>query len=164
MATLGEYLQTWKLQLSTTKMVSAAFHLNMEAKRGLKVNFNNENLPFCSEPKYLGVGQVALVSLTSWVTSQEDDITRRAPEAAFWLRLGCCSNNVANSRPSAFNRSVLSSCLVSQCSCPPYRHRHQRRLRPTPADNLPILAGIQPAELRRIGTTLSVWLFACTQM
>ena len=29
-------------------------------------------------------------------------------------------------------------------------------LRPTPADNLPILAGIQPAEARRIGTTLSL--------
>jgi len=27
---------------------------------------------------------------------------------------------------------------------------------PTPADNLPILAGIQPAELRRIGATLSL--------
>jgi len=29
-------------------------------------------------------------------------------------------------------------------------------LRPTPADNLPILAGIQPAELRRRGATLSL--------
>jgi len=29
-------------------------------------------------------------------------------------------------------------------------------LRPTPADNLPILAGIQPAELRRNGATLSL--------
>jgi len=28
-------------------------------------------------------------------------------------------------------------------------------LRPTPVDNLPVLAGIQPAELRRKGTTLS---------
>jgi len=27
-ATVGEYLQTWKLKLSTTKTVSAAFHLN----------------------------------------------------------------------------------------------------------------------------------------
>ena len=54
MATLGEYLQTWKLKLSTTKTVSAAFHLNnKEAKGELKVNFNNET--FCSEPKYLGV-------------------------------------------------------------------------------------------------------------
>ena len=34
MATVGEYLQTWKLKLSTTKTVSAAFHLNnKEAKR-----------------------------------------------------------------------------------------------------------------------------------
>jgi len=56
MATLGEYLQTWKLKLSTTKTVLAIFHLNnKEAKCELKVNFNNENLPFCSEPKYLGV-------------------------------------------------------------------------------------------------------------
>ena len=53
MATLGEYLQTWKLKLSTTKTVSAAFHLNnKDDKRELKVNFNNETLPFCSEPKY----------------------------------------------------------------------------------------------------------------
>jgi len=56
MATVGEYLQTRKLKLSTTKTVSAVFHLNNEeAKRELKVNFNNETLPFCSEPKYLGV-------------------------------------------------------------------------------------------------------------
>ena len=55
MATLGEYLQTWKLKFSTTKTVSAVFHLNKEAKRQLKVNFNNETLPFCYEPKYLGV-------------------------------------------------------------------------------------------------------------
>jgi len=33
MATIKEYLQTWKLKLSTTKMVSAVFHLNnKEAK------------------------------------------------------------------------------------------------------------------------------------
>ena len=56
MATFGEYLQTWKLKLSITQTVSAVFHLNnKEAKRELKVNFNNETLPFCSEPKYLGV-------------------------------------------------------------------------------------------------------------
>jgi len=55
MATLGEYPQTWKLKLSTTKTVSSVFHLNNEeAKRELKVNINNETLPFCSEPKYLG--------------------------------------------------------------------------------------------------------------
>jgi len=51
MATVGEYLQTWKLKLSTTKTVSAAFHLNNKiAKRELKVNYDNETLPFCSDP------------------------------------------------------------------------------------------------------------------
>ena len=56
MATIGECLQTWKLKLRTTKTVLAVFHLkNKEAKRELKVNFNNETLPFCSKPKYLGV-------------------------------------------------------------------------------------------------------------
>jgi len=54
MATVCEYLQTWKLNLSTAKTVSAAFHLNKEAKRELEVKYNNETLPFCSEPKYLG--------------------------------------------------------------------------------------------------------------
>jgi len=55
-ATLGEYLQTWKLKLSTMKTVSAVFHHNnKEAKCELKVTFNNETLPFCSEPKYLRV-------------------------------------------------------------------------------------------------------------
>jgi len=37
-------------------MVSTVFHLNnKEAKCELKVNFENEVLPFCSEPKYLAV-------------------------------------------------------------------------------------------------------------
>ena len=56
MATVGEYLQTWKLKLSTIKKVMAALHLNnKEAKREHEVKHNNETLPFCSEPKYLGV-------------------------------------------------------------------------------------------------------------
>jgi len=51
-----EFIQTLELKLSTTKTVLAVFHLNnKEAKHELKVNFNNETLPFCSEPKYLGV-------------------------------------------------------------------------------------------------------------
>ena len=55
-ATAGDYLQTWKLKLSTTKSVLAVFHLkNKEAKHGLEVNHNNETLPLCSEPTYLGV-------------------------------------------------------------------------------------------------------------
>jgi len=51
MATIGEHFQTWKLKLSSTKTVSAAFHLyGKEAKSELKINHNNYALPFCSEP------------------------------------------------------------------------------------------------------------------
>ena len=127
----------------------AVFHLNnKEAKRELEVNDNNETLPFFSEPIGLprsNVGQDTHVSPTPRDTSQVD-ITPCALEAACWLWLGCWSNNVANSHhiPGLFSSRVLRSCLVSQCSHPP----------PTPADNLPIRADIQPDEFCRKGATL----------
>ena len=56
MSTLSAYLQTWRLKLSHTKMVTAAFHLNnREAKREPKVYNNGRLLPFCPSPTYLGV-------------------------------------------------------------------------------------------------------------
>ena len=56
MFTLSAYLQTWRLKLSHTKTVTAAFHLNnREAKRKLKVYNNGKLLPFCPTPTYLGV-------------------------------------------------------------------------------------------------------------
>ena len=56
MFTLSVYLQTWRLKLSHTKTVTAAFHLNnRETKRELKVYKNGRLLPFCTIPTYLGV-------------------------------------------------------------------------------------------------------------
>ena len=56
MSTLSSYLQTWRLKLSHTKTVTAAFHLNnREPKRELKVYNNDRLLPFCPTPTYLGV-------------------------------------------------------------------------------------------------------------
>jgi len=49
-ATVGEYLWTWKLKLSTTKTMSAAFHLNNKEAKRPNVNYSNEILPFCPEP------------------------------------------------------------------------------------------------------------------
>jgi len=78
MATVGEDLQTWKLKLSTTKTVSAAFHLNnKEAKSELKVNFNNETLPFCCEPKYLGVTLDKLLTYRWHLESLRKKLTSR---------------------------------------------------------------------------------------
>ena len=54
--TLSAYLQTWRLKLSHTKTVMAAFYFNnREAKCELKVYNNGKLLPFCSTPTYLGV-------------------------------------------------------------------------------------------------------------
>ena len=56
MPTLSAYLQTWRLKLSHTTMVTAAFYLNnREAKRELKVYNNGTLLSFCPTPAYLGV-------------------------------------------------------------------------------------------------------------
>jgi len=130
--TVDENLQTWKLKLSTTKMVSTAFQLNnKEAKREMKSHLQQRTPALLrAQISPSNVGQVAHVSPTPWGTLQEADITRRAPEVTCWLRLRCFSNNSANSHASlgAFNRRVLRACLVPQCSYPPYRPRHQRRL------------------------------------
>jgi len=122
MATLGEFLQTWKLKLSTMKTVSAVFHLNnKEAKCELKVNFNNETLPFCSEPKFIGVTLDKLLTYLQNLESLRKKLTSRV---ALLRRLAGSgwSNNVANSHPSPapFDCRVLRSCLVPQCSYPPY--------------------------------------------
>ena len=56
MATLSLYLQKWKLKLSATKTVTAAFHLfNEEATRELKAATEGRILSFSAEPTYLGV-------------------------------------------------------------------------------------------------------------
>ena len=56
MTTLSAYLQTWRLKLSNTKTVTAAFHFNnREAKRELNVYNNGNLLPLCPVPTYLGV-------------------------------------------------------------------------------------------------------------
>ena len=56
MTTLSTYLQTWRLKLSNTKTVTAAFHLNKrEAKRERNIYNNGNLLPPCLVPTYLGV-------------------------------------------------------------------------------------------------------------
>ena len=162
-ATLGEYLQTWKLKFSTTKTALAVFHLNnKEAKRELKVNFNNETLPFCSEPEYLGV-----LSLTyrRHLESQEADITGRTLMRLAGSRWGAGATTLRTAT-LALVHSTAEYCAPVWC-----RSAHTRVIdsasndalrivtgyqRPTPVENIPILAGIQPAELRRSGATLSL--------
>jgi len=144
-------------------MVSALFHLNnMEAKREQKVNHKKKTLPFCSETKYLGVMLDRSLMYCQHLKSQAD-ITRHTLWEVGGFRLGCWSNNIVNSHlsPGPLNSRVLRSCLVLQCSHPRHWTCHQQclwvvtgPLCPTPVNNLPILTGIQPAELHHKGATL----------
>ena len=131
-----------------------------KAKGELKVNFNNETLSFCSEPKYLGVMldrsltyRWNLESLCKKLTFHVA-LLRRAGATMLWIAtlplvhsaaeycapVWCCSAHTRLIDPTI----NVALRIVTGCLCP------------TPADDLPILAGIQPAELRRRGATLSL--------
>ena len=167
MSTLSAYLQTWRLKLSHTKMVTAAFHLNnREAKRELKVYNNGRLLPFCPTPTYLGVKLdrsltfhhhlVALRKLSSRVTLLRRLVGSGWGAGAKTLRIATlslvysaaeyCAPVWCRSAHTRLIDSVLNDALRIVTGC----------LRPTPTDHLPVLSGIQPTELRRLGATFSL--------
>ena len=168
MSSLSAYLQTWRLKLSHTKTVMAAFHLNnREAKRELKVYNNGRLLPFCPTPTYLGVKLdrsftfrhhlMALhKKLSSRVTLMRRLVGSGWGAGAKTLRIATlslvystpeyCAPVWCRSAHTLLIDSVLNNALRIVTEC----------LRPTPTDHLPILSSIQPAELRRLGATLSL--------
>ena len=170
MATICEYLQIWKMELSTTKMVSAVFHLNnKDVKRELKVNHNNETLPICSEPTFLRVTWTG----RSRITDTLSHFARSWHHALHsWGGLLAPVRVLHQQRceqppyPWSFQNSTAEYCPPVWC-----RSTHTRLidpvtndalrtvtgwLRPIPTDNLPMLAGIQPAELRCKGATVAL--------
>ena len=168
MSTFSAYLQTWRLKLSHTKTVTAAFHLNnREAKRELKVYNIDRLLPFGPTPTYHGVKldrsltfRHHLVALRKNLSSRVTLLRRLVGSGwgagAKTLRIATLSlvhSTAEYCVPvwclSAYIRlidSVLNDALRMVTGC----------LRPTPTDHLPVLSGIQPAELRRMGATLSL--------
>ena len=171
MSTLSAYLQTWRLKLSHTKTVTAGFYLNnREAKRELKVYNNSRLLPFCPTPTYLGVEldrsltfRHHLVALRKKLSSRVTLLRRLVGlgwgAGAKTLRIATlslvystaeyCAPVWCRSAHTRLIDSVLNDalCIVTGC------------LRPTPTDHLPILSGIKPAELHRMGATLSLaWI------
>ena len=166
MSTLSLYLQTWKLKLSHTKTVTAAFHLNnQEAKRELKVYNNSRLLPFCPTPTYLGVkldrsltfchylvvlhkklsSSVTLLrQLMGWGWGAGAKTLCIATLSLVYSTAEYCAPVWCHSAHTRLIDSVLNDalCIVTGC------------LRPTPTDHLPVLSGIQPAELCQMGATL----------
>ena len=166
-STLSAYLQTWRLNLSYTKTVTAAafFLNNREVKRELKVYNNGRLLPFCPTPTYLGVKLdrsltfghhlVALrKKLSSRVTllrrlvgsgwGAGTKTLRTATLALVYSTAEYCAPVWCHSARTRLIDSVLNDALHIVTEC----------LRPTPTDHLPVLSGIQPPELRRLGAIL----------
>ena len=168
MSTLSAYLQTWRLKLSHTKTVTAAFHLNnREAKRELKVYNNDRLLSFCPIPTYLGVKldrsltfRHHLVALRKKLSSRVTLLRRYVGwgwgAGAKTLRIATlslvystaeyCAPVWCRSAHTRLIDSILNDALRIVTGC----------LRPNPTDHFPVLPGIQPAELRRMGATLSL--------
>ena len=159
MSTLSAYLQTWRLKLSHTKMVTADFHLNnQEAKCELKVYNNGRLLLFCPTPTYLGIKLdrsltfchhlVALCEkLSSCVTLLRRLVGSGWGAGAKTLCIATlslvystaeyCAPVWCRSAHTRLINSVLNNALRIVTGC----------LRPTPMDHIPVLSGIQPAEL-----------------
>ena len=148
--------------------MTAAFHLNnREAKRELKVYNNDKLLPFCLTPTFLGIKLDRLLTfrhhlvalrkkLSSRVTLLRRFVSSEWGAGAKALRIATlslvystadyCAPVWCRSAHTHLINSVLNNALRVVTGC----------LRPTPTDHLPILSGIQPAELRRMRVTLSL--------
>ena len=166
MTTISTYLQTWRLQLSHTKTVTSAFHPNnREAK--LNVYNNGKRLPFCPVPTYLGVKLDRSLTFRHHLEALHKKLTMRVAlmrrlagsgwgAGAKTLRTAAlslvystaeyCAPVWCRSAHTRLINSVLNDTLHIVTGC----------LRPTPTDYLPILAGIQLAELCRLGAMLSL--------
>ena len=168
MFTFSAYLQTWRLKFSHTKTVTAPFHLNnREAKREIKVYNNNRLLPFYPNPTYLGVKLDRSLTFRHHLMALRKKLSSRVTLLRRLVGLGwgpgakalCiatlspvystaeyCAPVWCRSAHIRLIDSVLNDALRIVTGC----------LRPTPTDHLPVLSGIQPAELRRLGATLSL--------
>ena len=150
MSTLSAYLQTWRLKLSHTKTVTAAFHLNnQEAKHELKVYNNGRLLLFCPTPTYLGV-------------KLDRSLTFRHHLVALHRKLSSCVTLLRQLVGSGWDAGAKTLCIATlslvystaqYCAPVWYRSAHTRLidsvlndalrmvtgwLRPTPMDYLPL--------------------------
>ena len=115
-ASVSEYLKTWKLKLSTTKAVLAVFHLNnKEAKHGLKVNHNNGTLPFCSEPTYLWVVLDKALKYRRHLKSLRKKLTSRVALLRRLAGSGCWNNNGLTILDDETIDWLLNTCPEIEC-------------------------------------------------
>ena len=148
--------------------MAAAFYLNnREAKRKLNVYNNGNLLPPCPVTMYLGVKLDRSLTFRHHLEALRKKLFTRVALLRRLVGFGWG----ADAKTSRI--SVLSLVCSTAEYCAPVwcRSTHTRLIdsilndalrivtgcfRPTPTEDLPVLAGIKPAELRRLGATLSL--------
>ena len=157
-----------EVEAQSHKTVTTAFHLNnREAKHELKVYNNSRLLLFYPSPTYLGVKLDRSLTFHHYLVALHKKLFSRVTVlrrlvGSGWgagtktLRIATlslvystaeyCAPVWCRSAHTRLIDSVLNDALRTVTGC----------LRPTTMDHLlvPVLSGIQPAELRRIGATL----------
>ena len=129
--------------------MSAIFHLNKQAKRELTINFNDETLPYelgatldrsltCHDTRSWHHASLSWGGLLARATTYRTVILTLVHSTPEWAPAWPRSAHTRLIDP------IINDALRTVIRFP----------RPAPADKLPLLAGNQPAELRRKGATL----------
>ena len=165
---MSTYLRNWRLKLSIGKTLACVFHLNnREAKRELKVEVDNKFLQFQTALTYLGVkldrtlnyrqhleclkakttSRVALIRRlagTTWGAATKT--LRISTQALVYSAAEYCAPVWCISSYTKQLDTVLNSAMRTVAGC----------LRPTPVNQLPILAGIATPTIRREAAVLAL--------
>ena len=158
---LTPYYEANHLRANPSKTQVCAFHLrNREAKRQLQVTWSGTALEHCEHPVYLGVTLDRTLSFKTHIEKTKSKV--------------CSRNNILSkltgttwgANPQTLKSTALALCYsAAEYACPVWeRSTHAKKintalnaccrqitgcLRPTPTDNLYILAGIAPPNIRR---------------
>ena len=169
MTILVDYLRKWRIQLSIGKTISAAYHLNnRKAKRELDVFVDNKRLVFQQAPKYLGV---RLDRMLNFNKQHLEEVTGKVTPRVSLIRRLAGTTWGASAKTLRISTQALVFPAAEYCAPVWSRSPHVKKvdvainsflrtisgcLKPTPMLQLPVLAGIAPAGLRRKGATLAL--------
>ena len=151
------------------KTVSAAYHLNnREAKRELDVFVDNKRLVCQQAPKYLGV---RIDRMLNFKQHLEEVAGKVHPESHSSVVLLTSTTWGASARTLRISTQALVFHTAEYCAPVWSRSPHMKKvdiainsslrtisgcLKPTPVFQLPVLAGMAPAGLRRKAATLAL--------
>ena len=165
---LVDYLRKWHIQLSISKRVPAAYHLNnREAKRELDVFVDNKRLAFQQAPKYLGVRLDRTLNFKQHIEEVAGNVTSRVS----LIRRLAGTTWGASAKTLRISMQAPVFLAAENCASVWCRSPHVKKvdveinsslrvisgsLKPTPVFHIPVLAGIAPAGLRRKAATLAL--------